>query len=34
VSLHQILELSNNIKLRTEKRLGFEFNAQDKDVID
>lgn len=34
VSVHQILELSNNIKLRTEKRLGFEFSALDKDILD
>ncbi len=34
VSLHQILELSNNIKLRTEKRLGFQFSAEDEDIVD
>ena len=32
VSVNQILELGNNLKLRTEKRLGFEFNFRNKDT--
>jgi hypothetical protein len=34
VSLNQILELSNSLKLRTDKRLGFQFSAKDKEITD